>query len=39
MSLDLFASNIDDAVNYAARVSAPELPSTFGDNFNDALRQ
>ncbi len=36
MSLDLFASNIDDAVNYAARVSAPELPSTFSDNFSDA---
>ncbi|MCK1585493.1 hypothetical protein IVB03_39555 [Bradyrhizobium sp. 168] len=36
MSLDLFASNIDDAVSYAGRVSAPELPSTFSDNFNDA---
>jgi hypothetical protein len=36
MSLDLFASNVDDAVNYAARVSAPELPSTFSDNFSDA---
>jgi hypothetical protein len=36
MSLDLFSSNIDDAVNYAARTSAPELPSTFSDNFNDA---
>jgi hypothetical protein len=36
MSLDLFTSNADDAVNYAARVSAPELPSTFSDNFNDA---
>jgi hypothetical protein len=37
MSLDLFASNIDDAVNYAGRVSAPELPSTFSDNFDDAF--
>lgn len=36
MSLDLFSRNIDDAVNYAARASAPELPSTFSDNFNDA---
>lgn len=36
MSLDLFSTNVDDAVNYAARVSAPELPSTFSDNFNDA---
>lgn len=36
MSLDLFASNIDDAVNYAARTSGAELPSTFSDNFNDA---
>lgn len=36
MSLDLFSSNIDDAVNYAARVSAPELPSTFSDNLSDA---
>ena len=36
MSLDLFSSNVDDAVNYAARTSAPELPSTFSDNFNDA---
>jgi hypothetical protein len=36
MSLDLFSSNVDDAVNYAARVSAPELPSTFSDNFSDA---
>jgi hypothetical protein len=36
MSLDLFPSNIDEAVNYAARTSAPELPSTFTDNFNDA---
>jgi hypothetical protein len=36
MSLELFSSNIDDAVNYAARTSAPELPSTFSDNFNDA---
>jgi hypothetical protein len=37
MSLDLFASNIDDAVGYAGRVSAPELPSTFSDNFDDAF--
>jgi hypothetical protein len=37
MSLDLFASNIDDAVSYAGRVSAPELPSTFSDNFDDAF--
>lgn len=36
MSLDLFASNIDDAVNYATRTSGAELPSTFSDNFNDA---
>ena len=36
MSLDLFTSDIDNAVNYAARVSAPELPSTFADNFADA---
>jgi hypothetical protein len=36
MSLDLFTRNIDDAVTYAARVSAPELPSTFSDNFSDA---
>jgi len=37
MSLDLFSSNIDDAVGYAGRVSAPELPSTFSDNFDDAF--
>jgi hypothetical protein len=36
MSLDLFSSNIDDTVNYAARVSAPDLPSTFTQNFDDA---
>ena len=36
MSLDIFDSNISDAVNYAARVSAPELPTTFSDNFHDA---
>lgn len=36
MSLDLFTRDINDAVNYAARVSAPELPSTFSDNFSDA---
>ena len=36
MSLDLFDGNMDDAVNYAARVSAPELPSTFEDNIADA---
>lgn len=36
MSLDIFQSNIEDAVNYAGRVSAPELPSTFSDNFHDA---
>lgn len=39
MSLDLFSSNIDDAVKYAARVSAPELPSTFSDNINDAFNR
>jgi hypothetical protein len=39
MSLDLFASNIDDAVAYAGRVSAAEMPSTFSDNFNDALNR
>lgn len=36
MSLDLFTRNADDAVAYAARVSAPELPSTFSDNFGEA---
>lgn len=36
MSLDLFDRNTDDAINYAARVSAPDLPATYSDTFNDA---
>jgi hypothetical protein len=36
VSLDLFSQNVEEAVSYASRTSAPELPSTFTDNFHDA---
>lgn len=36
MSLDLFSADQAEAINYARRTSAPNLPATFGDTFSAA---